>query len=189
MPPSRRQDLIDAAARVFHQEGFHAVGLDRILHEAGVSRMTLYHHFASKDDLIVAALARQNEEYHAQILGEVERLGGGILAVFDAHAEAFAREDFPGCMFIKAAGEYPALHSRIHQAASENKRAIRELFRVMCERAGVRDAKTISSQLSILLNGAFVLAQAEATSPTERQTILRDARKAAAVLLEAAHRE
>ena len=56
MPPSRRDDLIDAAMRVFYRHGFHASSLDDIQKEGGISRMTLYNHFKSKDELVVAAI-------------------------------------------------------------------------------------------------------------------------------------
>ena len=72
MPPSRREDLVDAAMRVFYRHGFHASGLDRILEEGGISRMTLYNHFKSKDELIVAALRRRDEIFRNRMMKFVE---------------------------------------------------------------------------------------------------------------------
>ena len=70
---SRRDELVETALDLFYRNGFHATGIDRILAEAGVAKMTLYKHFRSKDDLIVAALERRDERFRAWFQGTVER--------------------------------------------------------------------------------------------------------------------
>ena len=83
---STRDRLIDAAAMLFYEHGFHAIGLDRILEEVGVTKTTFYNHFASKDDLIVAVLVDRDQR-DMRALDEALRARGGdarsrILAVF-----------------------------------------------------------------------------------------------------------
>ena len=63
MATSRREQLVETALTVFNRDGYHAAGIDRILAEAGVAKMTLYNHFRSKDDLILAALRRRDEGF------------------------------------------------------------------------------------------------------------------------------
>jgi AcrR family transcriptional regulator len=63
----KRDLLMDTAADLFYRDGYHAVGIDRILAEAGLAKMTLYHHFASKDELIVAVLERRGRAIGAEI--------------------------------------------------------------------------------------------------------------------------
>ena len=63
MAAGKRDQLIEAALELFQREGFHATGVDRILAEAGVAKMTLYHHFRSKDELILAALRLRDERF------------------------------------------------------------------------------------------------------------------------------
>ena len=58
MASLKRDTLLDTAERLFYAEGFHATGIDRVINEAGVARMTLYNHFASKEALIEAVLER-----------------------------------------------------------------------------------------------------------------------------------
>lgn len=106
---AKRDDILVTATRLFSEYGYHAVGVDRIRDEAGVSKMTLYHHFPSKGALVEAVLAQRHERFMASLKTAVnagrtyqERLR----AVFDWHASWFASEHFHGCMFIKAAEEY-----------------------------------------------------------------------------------
>ena len=72
---SRRDHLVETAIRLFNRDGFHATGIDTILSEAGVAKMTLYKHFKSKDDLIVAALRRRDERWMTWFRGELKRRG------------------------------------------------------------------------------------------------------------------
>ena len=64
MPSDRREHLLDTALSLFRTGGFHATGIDKILAKAGVAKMTLYNHFRSKDELILAALRRRDDCDH-----------------------------------------------------------------------------------------------------------------------------
>lgn len=163
MPPSRRDDLINAAMRVFYRHGFHASSLDDIQREGGISRMTLYNHFKSKDELIVAAMRRRDEIFRNQLMKYVEsraktpleRLG----AVFDFHEEWFTGSEFCGCMFINAAAEFSTAESAPRRLAAEHKLEILRYLREQCEAAGIADADDVAEQLNILLEGAIVTAR------------------------------
>ena len=112
MPPSRRDDLIDAAMHVFYKHGFHASSLDDIQREGGISRMTLYNHFKSKDELVVAAMRHRDEIFRNSLMKFVESKAKTprerLLAVFDFHEEWFTGNEFCGCMFINASAEFSA---------------------------------------------------------------------------------
>ncbi len=96
--PSRRDELIDAAMRVFYRCGFHASSLDDIQKEGGISRMTLYNHFKSKDELILAAMRRRDEIFRNRLMKFVESASKEprerIAAVFDFHEQWFSGEEF-----------------------------------------------------------------------------------------------
>lgn len=162
MPPSRRDDLVDKAMKLFHRRGFHATGIDRILEEAGVAKMTLYNHFRSKEDLILAALARRDDLFFKGFTSFVEDRApdpkGRLLAVFDALAEWFRRDDFCGCMFISAACEYPRPEDPIHQASIAHKHRMREYVRSLAEEAASDDPDALADQLSLLIDGAIIAA-------------------------------
>src|SRR6185312_7326169 len=101
---SGRERVLETAYRLFSAHGTRAVGVDRIIAEAGTAKMTLYRNFASKDDLIVAFLAAREQRWtRGWLQAEVERRAttprARLLAIFDVFGEWFAREDFEGCSF------------------------------------------------------------------------------------------
>ena len=163
MPPSKKNELVDAAMRVFLRHGFHCTNLDSVLEEGGISRMTLYNHFKSKDELILAAMQRREELFSQQMLAYIEAHAddpvGRILAAFDYHKQWFARKDFRGCMFINATAEYCDPDSPVRKLASQTKRAIVRYLRQQCEQANLSQPSTLAEKLSILLEGAIVTAQ------------------------------
>ena len=160
MPPSRRNELIDAAMRVFYRHGFHASSLDDILKEGGISRMTLYNHFKSKDELILAAMRRRDEIFRNKLMKFVESKAKTprerILAVFDFHEDWFTGSEFCGCMFINAAAEFSVAESAPRRLAAEHKQEIVRYVRDLCEQEGYDDPSDLAEQLNILLEGAIV---------------------------------
>lgn len=163
MPPSRRDDLIDAAMRVFYKRGFSSSSLDDIQKEGGISRMTLYNHFKSKDDLILAAMRRRDEIFRNNLMKFVEAKAKSprerLLAVFDFHENWFTGNEFCGCMFINASAEFSAADSAPRRLAAEHKQEIVRYLTGLCEAAGVHDPSNVAEQLNILLEGAIVTAR------------------------------
>lgn len=163
MPPSRRDDLIDAAMRVFYKHGFHASSLDDIQKEGGISRMTLYNHFKSKDELVVAAMRRRDEIFRNKLMkfvgAQAKTPREQLLAVFDFHEEWFTGNEFCGCMFINAAAEFSTADSAPRRLAAEHKLEIVRYLKELCEAAGFADPAELAEQLNILLEGAIVTAR------------------------------
>ncbi len=185
MVSTRRDRLIDTALDLFNSNGYHATGIDRILAEAGVAKMTLYNHFGSKDALIEAALARRDERWRAWFRNAVARRAetprGRLLAVFDALDEWFARPDFHGCMFIRAAGEYAGHDHPIHAIAAEHQRLVLADLRDLAAATGARRPARLSREIMLLALGAMVATQVN--GPVGAGSA---AKKAAATLIEAA---
>jgi AcrR family transcriptional regulator len=183
MAASRRDQLIDTALDLFNRHGYHATGIDRILAESGVAKMTLYNHFGSKDALIEAALATRDERWRSWFREAVARRAetprGRLLAVFDALDEWFAQPDFHGCMFIRAAGEYAGLDDPIHAAAAEHQRLVLAELRGLAAAAGARRPARLARELMLLVLGAIV-----ATQVSGPVAAGQTAKKAAAVLLD-----
>jgi AcrR family transcriptional regulator len=170
------------AWRLFYRDGLRAVGIDTLLAEAGVAKMTLYNHFASKEELILAILDKRDLEFRAALLAQVAAAGPDpvqrLLAVFDWHEGWFASEAFKGCVFIRALSEYPEPTHPIHQAAWRHKVAVKAALTELCAVAGARDAAALAETLSYLIDGAIVTAHAtQSTAPA------RSARATAAQLL------
>lgn len=170
------------AWRLFYRDGLRVVGIDMILAEAGVAKMTLYNHFASKEELIIAILEKRDAEFRASLMARVESAGADsaarLLAVFDWLADWFAGDDFKGCVFIRAVSEYPEPAHPIHQTAWRHKIAVKAFLADLCAGAGARDPAALAETLSLLIDGAIVTAHAtQSTAPA------RSARAAATALL------
>lgn len=162
MPPSKRDELVDAAMRVFHRHGFHAAGLDKVLQESGVCRMTLYNHFQSKDELIVAALRRHDEIFRNRMIRFVRSHAttptDQLLAVFDFLETRFGQPDFYGCMFINAAAEFPDPTCPARRVAADHKLAVLRFLRELCAKTPAADPDTLADELDLLIGGAIVMA-------------------------------
>ena len=185
MPASRREQLVDSAAEVFYLHGFNATGIDKVLKNAGVAKMTLYHHFRSKDDLILAALRRRDERFRNWLVRTVEDTASDprrrLLAVFDALDQWISGPNFNGCMFINAAAEFCELADPIHASAAEHKRLVGNYLETLAAGAGGKEPRNLARQISLLVDGAIVTAHVSGDP-----SAVRTARAAAGVLIEAA---
>lgn len=162
MPPSRREELVESAMKVFSCNGFHNTGLDLILKDSGISRMTLYNHFKSKDELIVAAMRRRDELFRNSLMKFVEAGGrdpiSQILAIFDCLDSWFNETDFHGCMFINASSEFCDPDSPPRRVAAEHKLEILRYITGLCNSAKLNDPDELAQQINILIEGAIVIA-------------------------------
>ncbi len=165
--PSRRDHLVDIALGLFLQHGFHATGVDTIIKEAGVSKKTLYHHFRTKEALIVACLDRYNGTFLADFTRMIETRADSprakLLAIFDVAHDWFRDSAFYGCLFIKAIGEYPDDEPAIRAACIAFKGLIRTYIADLCRQlpppTDGAAQPVLAHQIALLLEGAIVTAQ------------------------------
>jgi AcrR family transcriptional regulator len=162
MPPSRREELVESAMKVFGCNGFHNTGLDLILKDSGISRMTLYNHFKSKDELIIAALRRRDETFRNNLMKFVESStqdpAERLLAIFDALDAWFNEENFHGCMFINASAEFCDQDSPPRRVAAEHKLEILRYIQELCASANLVDPEELAQQINLLVEGSIVVA-------------------------------
>ncbi len=165
-PKTGRERLVAAAVELFYRNGFAAVGIDRVIEAAGVTKTTFYKHFESKDDLMVAAVVRR-DEWESQAWGRaVQKIAGDdpvkqLLAMLDVMDIWFNDPDFRGCMFINTAMEFPNPHDPVHQAAAAYKRNVRDRWRDLARAAGADEtnAEAFADCYAALIEGALVLRQ------------------------------
>lgn len=161
--PNKRQVLVAKATELFSQEGYHAVGIDRIIAESGVAKMTLYNHFASKSELVLEVLRQREEEAAESLRAFIGRYTVPLeraRAVFLWHEAWFSSETFCGCMFINAASEFPNHADAIHRAAAGQKQHVTRLITDLLEEMFEREvAARLAAQFLILIDGATVTAQ------------------------------
>ncbi|GCD94555.1 TetR/AcrR family transcriptional regulator [Embleya hyalina] len=163
MPVKARDRLLATAEELFYAEGIRAVGIERILAESGVGRASLYRHFPSKDDLVVAVLEARDRRWRAWLAERVEALGGGPSAVFDALAERFARNDFRGCAFINTMVESADPDGSAHRVAADHKERVVAYLEQLLTAARVSEPDLLAREFALLVDGAIVTALRERT--------------------------
>lgn len=187
-----RERVLKTASRLFHREGIRAVGVDRIAAEADVGKMTLYRHFATKDELVVAVLEGRDGPARAALEAAMEHAGDDprarLLAPFAMLEPWFASRGFRGCPFMNVSLELREPTHPPHPAravARRHKAATRDVFAVAAREAGLADAESgaLADQLAVVFDGA--IAQAQMRDPA---TVARAALAAAGVLVDGAGR-
>ena len=178
-----RDRLIETALNLFYRYGFHAVGLDRILTDAGLTKTTFYNHFESKEDLIIAAI-RRRDQWETQTFARMiqERAGydprAMLLAMFDVLEEWFTSKAFLGCLYINACAEFPSPHDPVHHVAAEHYREAERTIRQLADAAGADDPAALAEQMVLLIQGALTRRMV-----TRDDTAAAGAKEAAELLL------
>lgn len=161
----KKDHLVDTAIALFREGGYHGTGVDEIIARAGIAKTTLYRHFPSKDDLIVAALERQDENFRDDMRAFVDAAGGPpvarLLATFDFLEAWFDSGDFNGCPFVSAASEYSDSRNPILQAARVHKRLVLAYLEELVRATGLTNPKALAAQINLLHEGAVAVMQIE----------------------------
>lgn len=160
---STAEHILDVAGALFYKRGFAAAGVDLIVRESGVAKMTLYRHFPSKDLLIAAWLNRAD----TQFWGHFERWAGDaklaardrLLGVFAGLEKLVSSPRCHGCPFLLAASEFPEPDTEAHAVARRHKTELRARLRALAADAGATDAASLGDQLLLLMDGAFMAAR------------------------------
>ncbi|MEV4131001.1 TetR family transcriptional regulator [Dactylosporangium sp. NPDC049742] len=158
-PSAARQRLLDAATRVFYAEGIHAVGVDRIIAEAGVTRVTFYRHFPSKEDLIQAYLSAHDAEIRANVGARIAAARdprAAVSAMMGSLGTAICAPGFRGCAFINAAAEYPDPAQPIAKLVAGHRRWFRDTATDLLTSAGHPDPAGTAALLLMVRDGAMV---------------------------------
>ncbi|HTP21303.1 MAG TPA: helix-turn-helix domain-containing protein [Solirubrobacteraceae bacterium] len=158
-----RGRILDAAYELFSRNGIQAVGIDAVISRSGVARQTLYRHFASKQDLVLAFLERREQVWTRRWLEEEVRRRAGdpasrLLVIFDVFDDWFRRSDFEGCSFINVMLEHPDPSDPVHRASVSYLAGIRGFLEELVREAGIADAQNFARQWHILMKGSIVAA-------------------------------
>ena len=159
--PARRR-LLDTATRLFYAEGIHAVGIDRIIAEAGVAKATFYNHFPSKDDLVLAYIEEQDRlgrEATAALPRQSPRKM--IAAVLGRISTTAAAGDYRGCPFLNAAAEYPDAKSPVRRAIAARRAWYHGVLRDLLAADGDPSPAATASLLVALGDGLLETAYLE----------------------------
>jgi AcrR family transcriptional regulator len=157
-----RQRILETADRLFYEEGIRAVGIDRIIAEAGVAKMSLYNHFASKDDLILATLKYREEGvlefFRSAMERHAKKAKNPLRAFFAALKDFFESPGFRGCPFQNAAVELADPSHPGTEFVRGHKQRFSEFLRGLVEETVGKAGSKFAPVVSVLVEGAIVTA-------------------------------
>lgn len=158
----KRAHLVATALRLFAAGGYHAVGIDTVLAEAGVAKKTLYAHFPSKNALIAEVLRERDRRFCASLADFVDRQSAPLdrlAAVFAWHRQWFEEPGFAGCMFLNVAAEFHGEVAELQLLAREHKQAVEAyLAGLLAPLVGAGAAPALATDFTLLLDGAIGVA-------------------------------
>ncbi|RWX77097.1 TetR/AcrR family transcriptional regulator [Neorhizobium lilium] len=178
----KRQHIVETAYALFKRDGFHATGIDRIIAQAGVAKMTMYRHFPSKEELIVEVLDWRTARFESQL----DRLSDsaktpdeGIAAILGWHERWFDSADFHGCLFQHALAEFGEPDHAVFAAVARQKMSIQNrMVDMLSQTMPPVRAADVAMILFMLIEAATMLAQMG-----QGKAAIDNARKVASVLL------
>jgi AcrR family transcriptional regulator len=167
-PSSARDRVLESAIRLFYQHGIHIVGIDRIIAEAGVAKMSFYNHFSSKQELILEFLKERDRRFMNWFIEEVEKRATKpeerIFALFDVLEEWFRSEDFRGCAFINTTAEVGGRNAPETALSLLHKKKFRDYLEKLALEAGLKNPGKLAEQMTMVIDGSIVKAQMENSS-------------------------
>ncbi|MGH3636142.1 MAG: TetR/AcrR family transcriptional regulator [Mycobacterium sp.] len=161
--PSARERIVATAYALFTRRGVRAVGMDQVIEGAGVAKATLYRHFPTKNDLVLAVLARREQLWTYQLIEAQSRRRGKtpeeqLLAIFDVLYDWFHQcDDYDGCSFTRVLLEMGATHPT-GMASIEYMENFRDIVRHRAHEAGLLDVDNFARCFHILIKGVMIAA-------------------------------
>ncbi|MER7755487.1 helix-turn-helix domain-containing protein [Kitasatospora sp. NPDC097643] len=156
-----RDHLVDTAARLFYENGTHAVGVDEVVRRSGMAKASLYRWFPSKDDLILAVLQRRDDDFWQRWDAEAAAHPDDPRAELDAQLgwieELATRDGYRGCAFVNTAAEFDPGKVDIRGRCLQHERELGRRLRELTQRLGVADSALLADQLHIAIVGAFAV--------------------------------
>lgn len=162
-PSDARERIVTTAYSLFCRHGIRAVGVDTIIDQSGVAKMTMYRHFRSKDDLVLEVMQRREqlwtEEWLAtEVLRRADTPADRLLAIFDVFDGWFHRRTFEGCLFVNVLLEIDDPRSAIHTASRRHLANIRRFVKSLARDSGIDEPDAFARQWHILMKGSIVQA-------------------------------
>jgi AcrR family transcriptional regulator len=172
-----RERILDTAYELFSHRGIHDVGIDELIERAGVAKATLYKHFSSKDELVLAFLEQREQIWtYGWVEQEARRRGATpeeqLLAIFDLFDEWFQGDDFEGCSFVNTLLEFGDLAHPVGRASADYLENIRSIIRSLALEAGLRDPGDFALSWHILMKGSIVQAAEGDRDAAKRAQVL-----------------
>ncbi len=162
--PSARERILLTAHDLFYQEGIRATGIDRVIAESGVTKVTFYRHFPSKNNLICRFLEYRHQRWMAWFTDALTRHGGEITALVPALAEWFRDKNFRGCAFINSVGELGGTLPEVVDISLKHKHDVADVIASLLPPS--QDGQHDAHALAVAVDGAIIRAQFDQSPDT-----------------------
>lgn len=165
--PAARDRILACASDLFYRKGINHVGINEIIKASGIARMTLYHHFASKNDVIIAVLEQRMAERRQAMQAVMDAAHSPrdkVMAAFGYLRDLVDADAFRGCVFINAAVELADLSHPGAVLSAQHKQRMAADFARIADGAGWPDAAGFGLQCQLLWDGAIAAAQLKYTA-------------------------
>ena len=156
------EKVFAVAADLFYRESIRSVGVETIVQEAGVAKISLYRSFASKDDLIVAYLEDRNADYWRgldRLMTKQQDPRGQLRLLVDYIAARATTPGYRGCPFINYAAEFPDAAHPGHRVVEANKQKMRQRLSGLTQAMGARRPAQLADAIFLLIEGAYASSQ------------------------------
>jgi AcrR family transcriptional regulator len=168
--PARERILV-TAHDLFYRQGIRSTGIDTVIELAGVTKVTFYRHFKSKNHLIVAYLQYRHERWMRWFTAALQRHGGTLQALVPTMAEWFRSPEYRGCAFINGVSEIAPALPQVTAITREHKAEMQQAIAALLPAS--RRRETLARALALVIDGSIVQAQF-ASNP---EAVLRDLRQ------------
>jgi AcrR family transcriptional regulator len=152
-----RERILLAAHDLFYRDGIRATGIDRVIAESGVAKLTFYRHFPSKNELVLEFLEYRHRRWMDWFADALWRNGGDATALVPALAEWFGSRDFRGCAFINSVGELGGSQPEVAAVARRHKLDMAEEIAKLLRPS--RRRRQLAQDLAVVVDGAIIRAQ------------------------------
>lgn len=162
-PSAARERIVLTASRLFYRDGVRATGIDKIIAESGVAKMSFYRHFPSKNDLVAEYLLRRHEWWMNWFSAGVEKrlspAGAGLEVIAEVLMRWFEAPDFRGCAFINAQAEAFSQEDKIHQIIQDHKNKLQAFLEELATRLGLENPQQTAASSLLVIEGTIVRSQ------------------------------
>jgi AcrR family transcriptional regulator len=174
--PAARDRILETAYELFARSGIQAIGVDEIIRRSGVAKATFYHHFASKDDLVLEFLNLREQRWTLDWIEQEARRRAAtpeeqLLTIFDLFDEWFHRDDFEADSFVNVLLELGPAHPA-GKASIEHLGNVRAIVMKLAEEAGLRATESFTRSWHILMKGSIICAAAGDADAAKRAKMM-----------------
>lgn len=153
-----RNKILDTADRLFYEKGIKSVGIDTIIAESGVAKMSLYHHFPSKEKLIIEYLEERDKGFfkNFELYLDNETTEDPITEYFSFLKKELFKDCSLHCPFLNVIVEFPDMNNNLHEVIIKHKIKIKTKLQTTLERLGYKNSLKKAEQITLIWHGLLI---------------------------------